>query len=87
MVIRDSPSLLQDDPDDPAACYYTLTAEVGQKALGLQFVKGEILKLKDANEDIALASWNKENWKTINGELKKDSKSGLEYYFSTYNKN
>ncbi len=37
--------------------------------------------------DTFFPNWNKENWKTINGELKKDSKSGLEYYFSTYNKN
>ena len=36
--------------------------------------------------DTVFPNWDKKNWKTTKGEMKKDQKSGLQYYFSTYNK-
>ena len=37
--------------------------------------------------DTFFPHWNKKHWLTTRGELKKDSKSGLEYYFCTYDRN
>ena len=42
---------------------------------------------KNFEGDTIFPAWNMKNWETVNSELKKDCKSGLEYYFSTYNKN
>jgi dihydrofolate reductase len=36
--------------------------------------------------DTFFPEWDKKNWQGTKDEVKKDTKSGLEYYFSTYNR-
>ncbi len=41
---------------------------------------------KNFEGDTVFPYWDKNLWQATTGEIKKDTKNGLEYYFSTYNK-